>query len=236
LTERLRLFLSELEIDEAAGYDRPLFGGTRMPLPDRLRLPLAFNPDRLAHDMRTVESSGWIAHFVPQNYEGEWSIIPLRAKAGATHPIMMISSDPTCRDYADTPMLAACPYFREVLHAFEAPLRSVRLMRLGPGSVIKEHTDLELSFEEGTVRIHVPVATNPEVEFFLNRERVILEAGSAWYLRLSDPHSVVNRGTSERVHMVIDAEVNHWVADVLARAASGYTAPRVAPNGASVTS
>ena len=38
------------------------------------------------------------------------------------------------------------------------------------------------------------------------------------------------------VHMVIDAEVNDWVADVLARAASGQAAPRVAPNGASVTS
>ena len=205
-----------------------------MPLPDRLRLPLGFDPDRLAHDMRTVESSGWIAHFVPQNYEGEWSIIPLRAKAGATHPIMMISSDPTCRDYADTPMLATCPYFREVLATFEAPLRSVRLMRLGPGSVIKEHTDLELSFEEGTVRIHVPVVTNPEVEFFLNRERVILEAGSAWYLRLSDPHSVVNRGTNDRVHMVIDAEVNDWIGAVLERAAADQAIPRAASRGASV--
>jgi hypothetical protein len=64
----------------------------------------------------------------------------------------------------------------------------------------------------------------------------MLEAGSAWYLRLSDPHSVANRGTTDRVHMVIDAEVNHWVADALARAASGYAAPRAAPTGASVTS
>jgi hypothetical protein len=207
-----------------------------MRLPDRLRLPLSFDPDRLARDMRAVESSGWIAHFVPQNYEGDWSVIPLRGRAGATHPIIMISADPSCRDFEDAPMLAACPYFREVLDTFEAPLRSVRLMRLTPGSVIKEHTDLELSFEEGTVRIHVPVVTNADVDFRLNRQRVMLEAGSAWYLRLSDPHSVANRGTTDRVHMVIDAQVNHWVADVLARAASGYAAPRAAPTGASVTS
>jgi len=191
-----------------------------MQLPDRLRLPLSFDPERLAHDMRTVESSGWIAHFVPQNYEGDWSVIPLRGRAGAKHPIMMISADPSCRDFEDTPLLAACPYFREVLAAFAAPLRSVRLMRLTPGSIIKEHTDHELSFEEGTVRIHVPVMTNPDVDFRLNRERVVLEAGSVWYLRLSDPHSVTNGGASDRVHMVIDADVNHWVADVLARAAA----------------
>jgi hypothetical protein len=31
---------------------------------------------------------------------------------------------------------------------------------------------------------------------------------------------VVNRGTADRVHMVIDAEVNDWVRDVLAAAAA----------------
>jgi quercetin dioxygenase-like cupin family protein len=192
-----------------------------MQLPDRLRLPFSFDPERLAGDLRGLDSVGWISHFVRQNYEGDWSVIPLRGKAGAKHPVMMIYSDPTCEDFEDTPMLAACPYFREVLDTFEAPLRAVRLMRLTPGSVIKEHTDLELSFEEGTVRIHVPVVTNPEVEFYLNRERVVLEAGSAWYLRLSDRHSVANRGASDRVHMVIDAKVNDWVRDVLSTQRAG---------------
>ncbi|HMG78531.1 MAG TPA: aspartyl/asparaginyl beta-hydroxylase domain-containing protein [Xanthobacteraceae bacterium] len=191
-----------------------------MQLPDRLRLPFTFDADLLARDLDGLSAVGWIQHFVPQNYDGDWSVIPLRGKAGATHPVMMIYSDPTCTDFEDTPMLAACPYFRRVLDTFQAPLRAVRLMRLTPGSVIKEHNDLDLSFEEGTVRIHVPVATNAGVEFYLNRSRVVLEAGSAWYLRLSDPHSVVNRGSSDRVHMVIDAEVNRWVADILKAATS----------------
>ena len=189
-------------------------------LPDRIRLPFSFDPHLLARDLQGLAAFDWIKHFVRQNYEGDWSVIPLRGKAGATHPVMMIYSDPTCRDFADTPMLAACPYFRQVLASFAAPLRAVRLMRLTVGSVIKEHNDLELSFEEGTVRIHVPVVTNPEVEFYLNHRRVVLEAGSSWYLRLSDPHSVANRGTADRVHMVIDAEVNDWVRDVLATAAA----------------
>jgi hypothetical protein len=196
-----------------------------MQLPDRLRLPFTFEPDLLARDLAGLSTAGWTRHFVRQNYDGDWSVIPLRGQAGATHPVMMIYSDPTCRDFADTPMLAACPYFRQVLATFAAPLQAVRLMRLTAGSVIKEHSDLELSFEEGTVRIHVPVVTNPDVEFYVNHSRVVLEAGSSWYLRLSDPHSVTNRGTAERVHMVIDAEVNDWVRDVLATAAAskGHT-------------
>jgi hypothetical protein len=191
-----------------------------MQLPDRLRLPFTFDPDLLARDLAGLSAVDWIGHFVRQNYDGDWSVIPLRGKAGATHPVMMIYSDPTCRDFADTPMLAACPYFQQVLANFAAPLQAVRLMRLTVGSVIKEHSDHDLSFEEGTVRIHVPVVTNPDVEFYLNRRRVVLEAGTSWYLRLSDPHSVVNRGTADRVHMVIDAEVNDWVRDVLAAAAA----------------
>jgi hypothetical protein len=39
-----------------------------------------------------------------------------------------------------------------------------------------------------------------------------------WYLRLADTHSVVNRGTSDRVHLVIDAEPNAWMAELFTRA------------------
>lgn len=81
--------------------------------PDRLRLPLEFDPARLAADLATLSAGGWIAHFVTQNYDGDWSVIPLRGPAGARHP--------------------------------------VRLMRLSPGSVIKEHRDHDLAFEDGTV-------------------------------------------------------------------------------------
>lgn len=186
-----------------------------MQLPDRLCLPLRFDPKLLARDLEGLSTVAWIKHFVTQNYEGDWSVIPLRGKAGATHPVMMIYSDPSCRDFADTPMLEACPYYRDVLASFAAPLQAVRLMRLAPGSVIKEHSDNDLSFEGGTVRFHIPVMTNPYVEFYLNRERVVLEAGSCWYLRLADPHSVINGGATDRVHMVIDATVNDWVEEVL---------------------
>jgi mannose-6-phosphate isomerase-like protein (cupin superfamily) len=108
-----------------------------------------------------------------------------------------------------------------VLATFKTPLHAVRLMRLTAGSAIKEHSDHDLSFEDGTVRFHIPVVTNPYVEFYLNGERVVLEAGSCWYLRLADPHRVVNGGSTDRVHMVIDAEANDWVGSVLQQAARG---------------
>jgi mannose-6-phosphate isomerase-like protein (cupin superfamily) len=186
---------------------------------DRLRLPLAFDPARLAADLRSLASVAWTRHYVRQNYDGDWSVIPLRAPAGERHPLRMIYSDPSATAFEDTPLLQACPYFRDVMAAIRAPLRAVRLMRLAPGSAIKEHTDVALSFEDGTVRLHVPVVTNAAVDFRLNGERVVLEAGSCWYLRLSDPHSVANRGSEDRVHLVIDATVNGWVGTIFAEAA-----------------
>ncbi len=188
------------------------------PFPDRLRLPLAFEPARLAADLAAVATAGWTEHFVKQNYDGDWSVIALRGPKGETHPVRLIYSDPACREFADRPLLAAAPYFRQILQGLECPLQAVRLMRLAPGSRIKEHRDHDLCFEDGVVRLHIPVVTNAGVDFRLNGERCVMPAGSAWYLRLSDPHSVANRGETERVHLVIDAEVNGWLAALFKRA------------------
>lgn len=182
-----------------------------MTMSDRLKLPLHFDPIRLRDDLLRLESTEWTDHFVKGNYEGSWSVIPLRAPAGETHVIRMIYSDPSCREFADTPFLDACPYFREVLSAIQAPLGAVRLMKLAAGSVIKEHRDHDLAYEYGAMRLHIPVVTNPDVEFLLNGERAVMNAGECWYLRLSDPHAVANRGSADRVHLVIDAEVNDWL-------------------------
>ncbi len=179
-----------------------------MTLPDRLRLPFAFDPQRLAADMAGLASQEWTGHFLTDRYDGGWDVIPLRGPRGATHPVMMIAADPGTRDFADTPFLGACPYFREVIASFQSEMRGARLLRLTPGSRIKEHTDHEYTEIDGTLRIHIPVVTNPDVEFLLSGTRVVMEAGSAWYLRLNNPHSVANRGRADRVHMLVDMVMN----------------------------
>lgn len=182
---------------------------------DRLKLELRFDPRLLQKDLQRLQSSDWIGHFVKQNYDGDWSVIPLRGPADATHPVRMIYSDPTCTEFADTPFLETSPYFRAVLDSFRCPLEAVRLMKLSPGSRIKEHTDHDLAVEYGTARVHIPVVTNEDVVFTLNGTRVMLREGECWYLRLSDPHSVENRGQVDRVHLVIDAQVNPWLKGLL---------------------
>lgn len=188
-------------------------------LPDRIKLPFAFDPAPLAADVEALLAKEWTAHFVPQHYDGDWSVLPLRAPAGAEHPILQITSPPGCSDWVDTPRMAECSAIAEALARFEAPLGAVRLMRLGPGSQIHEHHDADLSAEFGMARLHIPISSNAQVIFRVNGVPVEMNPGECWYLRLSDRHSVDNRGTTARIHLVIDAEVNGWLAERLQAAA-----------------
>ncbi|UZK65669.1 aspartyl/asparaginyl beta-hydroxylase domain-containing protein [Sphingomonas sp. M1-B02] len=181
-----------------------------------MRLPIAFDPAPLRADLARLAGREWTPHFVPQHYEGEWSALPLRAKRGAIHPILMIAPDPAATEFEDAPLLSELPAIAAAVAAFECPLRCVRLMRLAPGASIKPHSDFDLEAECGLARIRVPIVSNPGVEFILDGTPVAMAPGEAWYLRLSETHSAANRGESDRIHLVIDALVNGWLAALLA--------------------
>ena len=174
------------------------------------KLPLSFDVERLTADLDIAAEQEWKLHFVHQNYDGEWSAIPLTSLGGAADNIY---SDPAAaaEDYLPTPMLERCLYFQEVLAAFQCPVTSARLLKLTAGSVIKEHIDVDLSVERGTVRLHIPIVSHSEVEFFVEQERAVMEPGSCWYLDATLPHRVNNPGPVDRVHIVFDCVVNDWL-------------------------
>jgi ribosomal protein S18 acetylase RimI-like enzyme len=182
-------------------------------LPDSLKLPFQFDVARMQNDLAGILSEEFVPHFNTAFYQGDWSAVPLRSVGGRTDQIY---PDPTAKNkFADTPLLARCPYIREVLAAIRCPQQAVRFLRLKAGSVIKEHRDHELGFEDGEVRLHIPVITNPQVEFVLNQIRVVMNEGECWYLNVNQPHRVANNGTVDRIHLVIDCVVNDWLRDVL---------------------
>lgn len=183
---------------------------------DRLLLPIAFDPARLAADLAGLRAIAWTEHFVTARYEGDWSIVDLRQAAAPRLGLTDIS-DPDRSDYVETAAAAACPYFRQVLQTFASPLLSVRLTRLGPGSTIKEHVhDVD---ESRVAQLHIPITTNNDVDFRINGGRCPMRAGSVWWFRLSDPHSVTNRGQTDRVIMAVDIAMDDWLAALLTRAA-----------------
>jgi hypothetical protein len=199
---------------------QPLFDADLSELPDRICLPLSCDSAPLAVEAEALPASVWTRHFVPDNYQGDWSVVPLRAPAGAEHPILQITSPPGCTNWVETAHLAACPAIRAALAMLDCELDAARLMKLGPGSQILEHRDHDLSAEFGSARLHLPLSTNAEVEFRVNGQAVDMQPGQWWYLRLSDPHAVDNRGTTDRIHLVVDVRMNDWLADMLRAAAA----------------
>jgi len=175
------------------------------------QLAMSFDADALQADLRTaLDRAAWTPHFVTRNYEGDWSAIPLRSVGGRPDHIY---SDPSVapEDYLDTPMLADCPYFRQVLASFGCPVTSARLLKLAPGSRIKEHVDHDLCLDKGVVRLHIPVTTNPLVEIHIEDQRVIMAEGECWYIDATLRHRLANLGETDRVHIVFDCVVDDWL-------------------------
>lgn len=173
---------------------------------DRFGLPLTFDAAALQADLHALSAAGWIPHFNAEYHNGGWSGLVLRGSEERAGTLVA-----TGDAFADTPLLALCPGVQAVLAALKSPLRSVRLLRLGAGGVIREHRDYGLGYAEGEVRLHVPVITNPDVAFHLRNRRVDMAPGETWYLDLGQPHRVVNRGRTDRIHVVIDLAVDDWL-------------------------
>jgi hypothetical protein len=199
-------------------------------MPESAQLALRFDPQRLQADLSRLSSGAWTPHFNTSFFEGDWSGIALRASAADRG--LYAGSTGSPESFTRTEALDACPYFQEVLAAFQCPLKSVRLLRLAPGSIIREHSDFDLGEQLGEVRLHVPVVTNSQVEFYLAGKRVAMDAGECWYLDLSLPHRVQNRGASERVHLVLDCVLNEWLRGLIRDSQSETVRPSPATGAA----
>jgi hypothetical protein len=181
------------------------------------KLPFAFDPVGLRVDLQSIPSQAWVPHFNPQDYSGEWSSVALRSRSGRADDI---TAQGAVEDFHDTPLAAQCPHLWAAVRAFAFPLKSVRLLRLHAGSRVREHCDRDLRLASGELRIHVPVATNEDVEFIVANRRLELCEGEAWYIDFSQPHRIDNRGAADRTHLVIDGTLNDWAVALLQRALS----------------
>lgn len=173
-----------------------------------LKLPFQFEEKKLAEELKLVLNSEWVPHFNNDGYEGSWNSIALYAKEGDQKNIFAHGEENAA--IIPTPILNNCDYLKEVIANFKCPLLSVRLLNLAPNSVIKPHRDFNLGYEDGCFRLHVPITTNPHVTFTLAEKDLDMNPGECWYTNVNHIHSVSNKGSSDRIHLVIDGKRNDW--------------------------
>jgi len=83
----------------------------------------------------------------------------------------------------------------EVIRAMAAKLLA--------GGKIKAHTDVHESFHCGH-RIHVPITTNPRVCFTIDGRPYQFKVGQAYEINNQKQHSVMNKGTEDRITFIFD--------------------------------
>ena len=71
------------------------------------------------------------------------------------------------------------------------------------GGKIKPHRDSHPSFGRGH-RIHVPIKTNPRVRFMIDGRPYKLQVGQAYEINNQKQHSVMNKGTEDRITFIFD--------------------------------
>lgn len=83
----------------------------------------------------------------------------------------------------------------------------VMLTRLPPRRSIPKHADTEGEYCQYYTRFHVPIVSEPGVQFFCGDEVVEMQPGELWWANIKLPHSIVNDSASDRVHLTIDLHI-----------------------------
>jgi hypothetical protein len=105
------------------------------------------------------------------------------------------------------------PIVQRVLSHFPAGgvVTRVQLARMQSGAVIRPHVDQSLMLV-ASHRVHLPLSTNEDVEFYIGAEPYHMDVGNVYELNNRLQHSVANNGQVSRVHLIVDylpPENNH---------------------------
>jgi hypothetical protein len=192
-----------------------------------LKLPFHFSEEKLLDDLAICKNYNFTSHFNKNDYSGDWTSISLRSENGEMNNIFALPQ--TEKKYRDTELLQKCTYFKAIIDSFECEKESIRLLNLKPDSIIKEHTDYNLGYEDGIFRIHIPITTNEGVHFFINHEEVKMLPEECWYGNFNLPNSVRNDGETDRIHLVMDCLRNDWSDKLFTESGYNFEAENVQP-------
>lgn len=75
---------------------------------------------------------------------------------------------------------------------------------------VGEHVD-RMDYLGAVRRHHIPIVTNKDVIFFVNKESKNMKVGECWEINNSFLHSVENNGATDRIHLMVDILPNKFI-------------------------
>jgi hypothetical protein len=212
-----------------------LLGLAQLPLalPQNAILELSFHPT-------VCDESAYAVHYSSYGKDDTWTALALRGFYDEPERIEKPSAmdrrwkseheQDRGREPRDTPLRATLgPTAEKILAALPcAGFERIRLMRLAPGGgELSRHADItdpDAGASEGkVVCLHIPLISNERCVVQSwgldgSRSALVMEVGSAYYLDTRKPHTAINGGDTERVHLVVDCIANAETADLLRQA------------------
>lgn len=114
----------------------------------------------------------------------------------AAHPIVTVPME------TPAPLTQAVAGFLDRIRAhYDGRVVIAVLAELAPGASILPHRDSG-PIHTRSHRCHLPIVTNPEVDFVIDGDSFHLAPGRAYEVDNIRGHAVHNRGTERRVHLV----------------------------------
>jgi len=185
------------------------------------KLPAAYDQQMLRDDLQNVLSNfEMVGHFSKDDYDTGWNAIGLVAVDGNPQKLRRGGT------YSKTPVLKYAPYIEYILDNLLCQKQRVRLMRLEKKRNIFWHFDAGENMDGCVARLHIPVLTNENVEFQISHQNMRWNAGEFWYGDFSFPHRLRNGGGEDRVHLVIDLEINEFLRDTFPKQMKEQTPKR----------
>jgi len=183
-----------------------------------MKLPISFDPEHLQHEAAQFVDTDWLPH-------------PVEAAGNASLPLISVGGTKNI-DYAisgpmeQTPHLARCPYFQQILQAFDAPLSRCRLVRqIIQATEKKENKQKEDKqkaqaasdnlFSETNYHwfcrhaIYIPILTDPRLAFVCGETREHMAPGEVWTFDPKAQHGFCYE--NENQNLTADIAVLHLV-------------------------
>jgi hypothetical protein len=183
-----------------------------------LKLPLRFDADALAREVRALPQSAWVPH--PTGFAGNEAVRLITPGGRET--------DELKGEMAATEQLNDCPYITQLMGEIGSVWGRSRLMGLGAGADVPLHIDSHYYWRTHW-RIHIPVITNPKVLFTCGGETVHMAAGECWVFDSFRSHKVENGGSEQRIHLVLDTVGGGRLRELIGLAEVGAESEFIAP-------
>jgi hypothetical protein len=173
------------------------------------------------------EIDDWDVHYSKYNNSKSWTAVSLKGFGGKEEFIIKPSEmNGTWKKNNEDKMdwvVSDTPLRKKLTHV-------EHFIKLLPFDT--ERQDKELGLEDGQIaRLHFPLVTNEKVIFRQwntdgTRTKIHMGEGELWYLDIRKPHTAINGGDENRIHLVIDIRCNEYFRNWLVDSSKKYPQPK----------